>query len=1137
MHRLQAMLAATLAALCPAACAAQEAADDGISLVRGEVYTQRFASGLPLGGIGAGKIELFTDGTLGNLTINNNWEYPMDGPAGAFGAMYVRQGELTTARLLRSGQADLPTCRETVFRGRFPRAEIEFADPALPVQVSLEAFSPLIPHDYRFSILPVAVFTYRVHNPTPQAAEVSLLFSWENILGVTQNRKLKLDDRTGNYQEPAEEKGLVGVTFHTTRQAKGLEFMGVGDYALACLAPEGFEVSRCLSWNARDRGRFWDSFKRDGVLESPAQAPAGKQGQYHPAAALATKGTLQPEQSARVTFVLAWNMRFYIGEDDPQFNLGHRYSHQGRTAWEFATDVASRVDELHRGVREWQALLEVSSLPSWLQHKLMNDCFTLYANTLYTRDGRFATLESPTAMWGSAGTMDQRLSAHVLYTTFFPELDTAELRLFAQLQQPTGEIPHLNGNVFDTVGRADVKYGLTQWPDLSCSFIMQVHKYYLWTGDRPFVDEMYPRVQKALRWLRSRDTDGDLIPEGGSTWDYKHYPGAFSYTASVWLAALRSAEELAKLQGDASQAAQCAQWLQQARQSVMEELWNGRYFIKFYNPKDRQLSTSCFTGALAGEWFGHLVGLEHLLPEHAVTTDIRTALDLCRGLNAFVPPNEVEADGRWPADDRSWVQYMETYFAGLAIYQGYATEGLEWVRRINEAVVRANRSPWDAHLAYSARTGAKQWGPWYMTNPASWFVLYALEGFAVDVNAGMLQVQPHLPASEWELRAPVFAPTFWAWLDYKADPNSGRSDLDLKLIKQIAPAPMSLRELRTILPPAVPGADSVAVVKLNNKLLDVRAEYRGQEVILRLPQAVTFSKDAVLHIALVPNIRRQIALTAETDFPAALQPNQEGLVKLHVRNDLELPVSGFVSLELPPGWAVVRAPQADFRNLGPGGTATVEYPLRAPAMAGPRRYELKAKAVLDVQGKQVQREASLGLGSAFVRNWYLVAPFDNPGEHEGLAKVYGPEEAIAGGKLPDLQATYQGKLGPVGWKLVQSRQDQVDLVALLGPLENVVAYALSYVYSPRAQPVLLLVGSDDGVKVFLNGEQVFVNPVSRGAKPDDDRVDADLKQGWNQVLLKVDTGGGGWGLYFQVADPDGNSLEGLQYAPVPPKAP
>src|SRR4051812_47397051 len=60
----------------------------------------RPSGGVPLGGIGTGKVELLADGTLGNLTLNNNWERPIAELPGSFFAVRATAGEKTTARVL-----------------------------------------------------------------------------------------------------------------------------------------------------------------------------------------------------------------------------------------------------------------------------------------------------------------------------------------------------------------------------------------------------------------------------------------------------------------------------------------------------------------------------------------------------------------------------------------------------------------------------------------------------------------------------------------------------------------------------------------------------------------------------------------------------------------------------------------------------------------------------------------------------------------------------------------------------------------------------------------------------------------------------------------------------------------------------
>jgi hypothetical protein len=76
------------------------------------------------------------------------------------------------------------------------------------------------------------------------------------------------------------------------------------------------------------------------------------------------------------------------------------------------------------------------------------------------------------------------------------------------------------------------------------------------------------------------------------------------------------------------------------------------------------------------------------------------------------------------------------------------------------------------------------------------------------------------------------------------------------------------------------------------------------------------------------------------------------------------------------------------------------------------------------------------------------------------------------------------------------------------------------VYAPEERDTQLLIGSDDGVRIWLNGDLVHTNPAYRGAYPDQDGIPVHLKKGWNTLLIKVLQGAGGWGYYVRFVDPE-----------------
>ncbi|MBI1785555.1 hypothetical protein HYR69_10465, partial [Candidatus Sumerlaeota bacterium] len=74
----------------------------------------------------------------------------------------------------------------------------------------------------------------------------------------------------------------------------------------------------------------------------------------------------------------------------------------------------------------------------------------------------------------------------------------------------------------------------------------------------------------------------------------------------------------------------------------------------------------------------------------------------------------------------------------------------------------------------------------------------------------------------------------------------------------------------------------------------------------------------------------------------------------------------------------------------------------------------------------------------------------------------------------------------------------------------------------------LEIGSDDGVKVWVNGAVVHANNATRSLKPAEDTAEATLKQGWNAILMKVNNGGGDWQACLRLRAADGSKIEGLR---------
>ena len=131
--------------------------------------------------------------------------------------------------------------------------------------------------------------------------------------------------------------------------------------------------------------------------------------------------------------------------------------------------------------------------------------------------------------------------------------------------------------------------------------------------------------------------------------------------------------------------------------------------------------------------------------------------------------------------------------------------------------------------------------------------------------------------------------------------------------------------------------------------------------------------------------------------------------------------------------------------------------------------------------------------------------------------------------------SYGNSYGAYKWISATSTNDVVNLLS--APFYNVSAkdngttYAGVYVYnSGAAKSVYMGIGSDDDVKVYLNGTMVgsFINTTGRGCYADTDFYGPmTLSAGWNRLLVKVENGGGGYGLYARFSNADRTAVSGL----------
>lgn len=138
----------------------------------------------PLGGIGTGTIWLAGSGRLVNWQIFNNIRKDSGVDDSFFAVRIEAPGKPPIVRALQlEPVGPFPAIAELEFQGQYPFALLTLRDPEIPVELTLEAYNPLIPLDERDSGLPCAVFTIQAVNKTDQPIGVSFMASLQNAVG------------------------------------------------------------------------------------------------------------------------------------------------------------------------------------------------------------------------------------------------------------------------------------------------------------------------------------------------------------------------------------------------------------------------------------------------------------------------------------------------------------------------------------------------------------------------------------------------------------------------------------------------------------------------------------------------------------------------------------------------------------------------------------------------------------------------------------------------------------------------------------------------------------------------------------------------------------------------------------------
>jgi non-lysosomal glucosylceramidase len=840
----------------------------------------------PLGGIGTGTIGLGGRGNLQDWEIFNKSQ-PGNGPHFAFPSIWVKTGNRapfsavlercllppfdTTAEGLGSyGLPGLPRFHETTFLGAFPLARIEFEESTCPVKVALEAFSPFQPLNADESGLPCAVFSYQVHNPGKQEAEVVIAWSIENPLSLN-------DQRENKSQDTSRLTGIV-MTDPSLEAADPMQ----GSFAFAALPTETAQAEwlaywRKDEWFSRAEYFWFDEFSQTGRLGEESDSKS-------PMASVSLRQTIPAGQTKEFRFLFTWHFpnrtsawsHWRSPKGDENVVLGNYYCTRFENAWAAAEYVAANLPDLEAKTRSFVAAVRDSTLPNSVKDAATANLATLVSNTSFRiTDGSFHGFEG----CGDNGGLGFGTCTHVW------NYDVATQWVFPSLARSIRETSF--GYAMDASGKMDFRHRLppgkqheNSAADGQMGQIVKLYFDWRLCGDTNWLRKQWPGAKLAMEYAWRHggwDGDEDGVMEGvqHNTYDVEFY-GPNPICETWYLAALKATAVMASAMGDHEFSANCASLFQRGSAWTDANLFNGEFYVQKIrriaesdvapdllpeHDEDNdakealanvryQIGEGCHVDQLVGQYMASVAGLGDLLvPEHIRKTlesilrynakpDLHGYVSIERTYALNDEPALVLCDyskgGRPKMTAPYWSEVwtgLEYEAAALMISHGMPDQGVQVIENIRKRHDGKRRNPY-------AET---EYGRHYARAMASWAAVPGLSGFQYDAIDKRLTLTPPT-----DVRQPF--QSFWSvpsgWGRVQRIPKGSGTNFSLEPVA----GTIVVQEIVLSWPRPVSGPIKVNV---GARAIKVTPQRQRETIILKFEEPLVVSAESPLRFVTV----------------------------------------------------------------------------------------------------------------------------------------------------------------------------------------------------------------------------------------------------------------------------------------------
>ena len=779
---------------------------------RGIPHTAERAA-FPLGGIGTGNVSLGARGELRDWELENLPDKGRLNPF-TFFAIHVAptDGEPVTRVLeaQHTGRHDwdagygfdrlagLPRLAGATLHGEYPVVDIDFDDDVLPVDVSLRAFTPLVPLDPDASGIPAAVLRYRVTNPGSTSVAVTIAGSLSHTAGRGEGLFGMRAQQTVRWREEVDEDG---------RSVRGLDFgirlpeddPGYGTLSLTTTDADTTAKPQWVTGFWPDGPRlFWDDFRDDGLLEPEprltledrprglfaelddgvprADVVVGEEELFEKLPRLRTGSlgivhTLAPGGSRDFEFVLAWSFpnrrRGWGGHivfADPHIDevVTNHYATLWPDAWSAASHLHRELPALEAATLAFVEALYGGSLDPVIADAVganiaairSTTCFVVESPTPELGDGPvFAAWEGSFDHGGSCeGTCTHVWSYAQSVAWLFPSLERSARRVEFLLETDADGAQKFRSNRV---------FGGPSWfmgpaVDGQLGTFLRLHREWRFSGDDDFLRELWPAAARTLdHAVRTWDRDGDGLLDGElhNTYDIEFH-GIDPLANGLFIAALRAGARMAAHLGESERTADWLERAERASRAMDAVLWNGEYYRQVIDDVDAhryQYGEGVLSDQLLGQFHAFVNGLGPILPPEHVRSALAAIMahNFRADLTTHESTQRVYALGdegglllaSWPRGGRPAIPfvYSDEVWTGV---EHQVAASLVYTGLVDDALrlERTLRSRYDG-------TARNPWneiecGNHYARSLSSWGLLLAFSGVQWDAPTRTLSFDP-----------------------------------------------------------------------------------------------------------------------------------------------------------------------------------------------------------------------------------------------------------------------------------------------------------------------------------------------------------------------------------------------------------